>query len=228
MRRFALLVALGLLSIPGALMPARADERLESKACRSVHLKYPASESVVFYNEVSVDRSSPGTYFCVCGFNMGYFGIQELTRGRKLIIFSVWDPGRQNDPSAVDKDRRVKVLHQGDDVRVRRFGNEGTGGQSFFDYDWKVGEVYRFMVTAGIEEARTAFSAYFFLPEEKKWKHLVTFSTLAGGQRLGGYYSFIEDFRRNRISATKVRKAHFGSGWIKTTEGQWVPAHSGR
>src|SRR4051794_35965654 len=99
----------------------RGDERLAGVACRSVHLHYPAAEGVAFYNEVTVEHSAPGTYFCVCGWNKGYFGIQELGNGKKVVIFSVWDSG-QNDPKAVDDEKRVKVLHKDDKVRVGRFG----------------------------------------------------------------------------------------------------------
>jgi hypothetical protein len=199
-----------------------ADERLKGVACRSVHLGYPADEGLAFYNEVTVDQSADGTYFCVCGFSKGYFGLQELASGKKVVIFSVWDPGKQDNPNAVEQERRVKLLHQDEKVRVARFGNEGTGGQSFFDYDWKVGVTYRFLVTARPEGERTAYAAYFYLPETKSWKHLVTFSTLAGGAGLRGYYSFVEDFRRNKVSATRVRQAHYGNGWVRTREGKWL------
>ncbi len=200
----------------------RADEKPESVACRSVHLQYPAAEGVAFYNEVAVDASARGTYFMACGFDVGYFGIQELGDGKKVVLFSVWDASDKNDPNAVEEEKRVKVLQKDDAVRVRRFGNEGTGAQSFFDYDWKAGETYRFLVTARAEEKRTAYAAYFYVPEDKDWKRLATFSTIAGGRGLRGYYSFIEDFRRNRVSAGEVRTAHYGNGWIKTKDGQWV------
>src|SRR5438445_10095979 len=78
-----------------------ADERLEGIACRSVHLAYTGGEGVAFYNEVTVEQSAPGTYFCACGWNKGYFGIQELGNGKKVVIFSIWD-SNQNDPKAVD------------------------------------------------------------------------------------------------------------------------------
>ncbi len=69
---------------------------------------------------------------------------------------------------------------------------------------------------------RTAYTGWFFVPETKQWKKLVTFSTLTPkGEQLRGYYSFVEDFRRNRISATKARKALFGGGWVKTGDGKW-------
>ncbi len=107
-------------------------------------------------------------------------------------------------------------------MRVGRFGNEGTGGQSFFDYEWQTGETCRFCVTARLEGRRTEYAAYFFVAGTKSWKHLVTFSTLNNEKLLRGCYSFIEDFQRDRVSATNVRRAQFGNGWVRTKEGAWV------
>jgi hypothetical protein len=197
-----------------------ADERLEGVACRSVHLGYPAGEGVAFYNEVTVEQSAPGTYFCACGWNKGYFGIQELGNGKKLVIFSVWDSD-QNDPKAVEDDKRVKLIHKGEKVRIGRFGGEGTGGQSFLDHDWKIGDTYRFLVTAKIDGKRSEYAGYFRAPADKEWTHMVTFSTLTGGKNLSGYYSFVEDFKRDKVSATKTRTARFGNAWAKTPKGEW-------
>lgn len=215
-RSFAVLLLCSLLA-----PAARADKRLKGIACRSVHLGYPAPEGNAFYIEMSVDQSSPGTYFMACGFRMGYFGIQELANRKKVVLFSIWEPGKQNNPNATAKERRVKLLARGKGVRVKRFGGEGTGGQSFYDYDWKTGDTYRFLVRAEKLGKRTAYAGYIYLPDQKRWQHLATFSTLAGGKLLYGYYSFVEDFRRNRISATKVRKAHYGNGWVRTTARKW-------
>lgn len=193
------------------------------RACRSVHLWYPADDGVVFYNEVTVEKSYPATYFCAAGFNHGYFGIQELWQGKKVVIFSVWDPGNQNNPDSVDEDRRVKVLHEGEGVRVSRFGNEGTGGKSMFDYEWKVGQTYKFMIKSSVDGDKTTYAAYFYLNEEKKWKHLATFQTITGGHYLNGYYSFVEDFWRNGESAKNSRRARYGNGWVKSKDGKWMP-----
>lgn len=213
----------GLCILVRAATPIHADEKLQGIACRSVHLMYPAPVGEKFYNEVTVEQSADGTYFMVCGWSKGYFGMQQLANGKKLVLFSVWDPGEQNDPSTVRDDQRVKLLHKDDQVRVGRFGNEGTGGQSFFDHDWKIGETYRFMVTAKAAERRTEYAGYFFVPEKKEWKHLVTFSTPTGGTLMLGYYSFVEDFRRNKISTTKTRRARFGNGWVKPVNDEWLP-----
>jgi len=193
------------------------------RAARSVHLWYPAEQGVVYYNEVTVQKSYPGSYFCVCGFRHGYFGIQELTGGRKVVLFSVWDPGRQNNPNSVPEDRRVEVLHEGEGVRISRFGNEGTGGKSMFDYQWEIGETCRCMVKVSVEGDRTTYAGYFYLNDRKEWKHLATFQTITGGDYLSGYYSFIEDFRRNGESARNVRKAMYGNGWVKSRDGKWRP-----
>lgn len=202
---------------------AHGDEKLKGIACRSVHLAYPAPVAVSFYNEITIEKSAPGTYFMVCGWGKGYFGIQELANGKKLVLFSVWDPGNQDDPKTVKEDLQVKTLHKGEGVRVGRFGGEGTGGQSFFDYDWKIGETYRFLVTAKAVEKRSEYSGYFYIPEKKEWRHLVTFSTPTGGDLLKGDYSFVEDFKRDKVSTTHTRRARFGNGWIETVDGTWQP-----
>jgi len=212
-----------------AALPGMADEKLKGIACRSVHLGYPAAEGTMFYTEAKIEKSADGTYFMAAGFNLGYFGIQELANGKKLVLFSVWDPTSGDDPKKVDETKRVKMLHKDDAVRVGRFGGEGTGGQSFFDYDWKLNETYRFLVTAKPDgNDRTAFSGYFYINEKKEWKHLVTFSTISKGKLLNGYYSFVEDFRRNKISTTKERRATFSNGWVKTTKGDWLELSKAR
>ncbi len=224
MSRYSKMLAAGVLALAStALMSnSQADERLAGIACRSVHLQFAAPQGTVFTNEVTIDRSAPGTYFCVCGFNHGYFGLQELADGKKLLIFSVWDPGPQDDPNTVKQEERVRLIFKDDKVRVGRFGNEGTGGQSFLDYDWKTGETYRFAVKSEVDGERTAFTAYFLPPEAKEWRKLVTFSTITGGHSLSGYYAFVEDFRRNRVSATLARKARFGNGWVHGGDGRWI------
>jgi hypothetical protein len=225
-------VRLTLALLAFALAPfAHADEKLKGIACRSVHLGYTAEPGTAFYVEAAVKQSADGTYFCAAGFNSGYFGIQELASGKKVVIFSVWDPTAGDDPKKVPEEKRVKQLHKDDAVRVGRFGGEGTGGQSFFNYDWKAGETYRFLVAAEpdpTDDTRVAFAGHFYLPEKKAWKHLVTFSTVTTKKHLGGYYSFVEDFRRNRVSTTKVRAAEYGNAWVKTAGGGWKPATEAR
>jgi hypothetical protein len=197
------------------------------RAARSVHLHFPAPEADAFYNELTVEQSVPGSYFMACGFSHGYFGIQELSRGRKVVLFSVWDPTKGDDAAKVPLEQRVEILHQDAEVEVKRFGGEGTGGQCFFNYDWNIGETCRFLVRANAEGDKTAYAAYFYLRQTKSWKHLVTFRTRTGGDRLKGLYSFVEDFRRDTKSATESRRAVFSNGWVLPGN-QWKPLLNAR
>jgi hypothetical protein len=212
------------------LTPVAADEKLKGIACRSVHLGYTAEAGTAFYVEATVRGTAEGTYFCAVGFNSGYFGIQELGNGKKLALFSVWDPTAGDDPKTVPDEKRVKTLHKGEGVRVGRFGGEGTGGQSFYDFDWKVGDTYRFLVTCAPDgKDRVAFAGYLYLPAKKAWLHMVTFSTITEKKALGGYYSFVEDFKRNKVSTTKTRTAEYGNAWVKAAKsGEWTPVTEAR
>lgn len=193
------------------------------RAARSVHLAYEAPAGATFYNEVTVEESQRGSYFMACGFDGGYFGIQELGDGNKWVLFSVWEPGNQNDPGRVPEEKRVKVLGSGEGVTVRRFGGEGTGAQSFMIHPWKIGETYRFRVQASVTSNLSTYAAYFYRPEDKRWQHMATFQTRNEGKLLESYYSFIEDFRRDGRSATERRLARFGNGWITKPDGKSVP-----
>ncbi len=193
------------------------------RAARSVHLWYQAPAAVWFQNELVVEESQNGSYFMACGFQHGYFGMQQLrSPDKKVVLFSVWDPGKQNNPNRVAEESRVKVLHQGDGVRVKRFGGEGTGAQCFFNYNWKIGETCRFAIRAEPRDNVTSYSAFFYLNDQKTWKHLATFQTQTGGAPLKGFYSFVEDFRRDGVSPQQTRSARFANGWVKTSDGAWV------
>lgn len=206
------------------LVPAIPSNAAEPpRAARSVHLRYTAPDASAFYLELTVKKSVTGSYFMACGFSHGYFGIQEQGDGKKVVIFSVWDPTTGDVADAVPLEQRVEIPFKGDDVIARRFGGEGTGGQSFYTFNWEIGETYRFMVRSTVTGGKTAYAAYFRPPTAKAWKHLVTFRTTTGGDNLKGLYSFIEDFRRDTKSAQETRRAAFGNAWVLATGGKWQP-----
>ena len=220
--RFAVLAAVTASTVAAVSSVAAADEPAP-RAARSVHLWYQAPEAVWFQNELVVEESQNGSYFMACGFQHGYFGMQQLgSPDRKVVLFSVWDPGKQDDPNRVAEENRVKVLHHGDGVRVKRFGGEGTGAQCFYDYNWKIGQTCRFAIGAEPKNDMTAYSAYFYLADRKEWKHLATFQTQTRGAPLKGFYSFVEDFRRDGTSPNQRRSARFTNGWVKSADGGWV------
>lgn len=195
------------------------------QAARSIHLWYPAPEANCFCNELTIEQSTSGSYFMACGFKGGYFGIQENPQHGKRALFSVWDAWKGDDKNAVPEGRRVETVAQGDGVQIGRFGNEGTGGQCFFPYQWAIGQPNRFLVTVAIASARTEFAGYLYVANA--WKHLVTFSTPTVSNLIQ-LYSFVEDFRRDGRSALEVRRATFGNGWVRDVTGTWHDLQTAR
>jgi len=213
---------------PFQLPAADAGAPKPPRAARSVHLGWPAPDAELFYLEATVEKSTTGSYFMACGWNTGYFGIQETGNGKKVVIFSVWDPTKGDNANAVPTEKRVELLHQGEGVRIRRFGGEGTGGQSMADFDWSIGQTNKFIVRGQPDGHKTSYSGYLFDPATKVWRHLVTFRTESNGSPLKGLYSFVEDFRRDTKSVGENRRAVFGNAWVKTTTGDWLPLTKAR
>lgn len=151
---------------------------------------------------------------------MGYLGFQQQFGGKKVVIFSVWDPGSQNNPNVVPEDKQVKILFHDKNVRTGRFGNEGTGAQTFYDYDWKIGEKCKFRLESITEGRFTTFTTHFYIPETKKWLKLASLRTNTGGKKISGLYSFVEDFQRNGASLLNRRVAKYGKIRV-SSNGKW-------
>jgi hypothetical protein len=226
---FRLLIALFVaLALAHALSVKAADQA--PVAARSVHLNYPAPSGDVYYNEMVIQQSVPGSYFMACGWDTGYFGLQQLVRSNdeKVVLFSVWDPTRGDDPAAVKPEDRVEVLYSGQGVRIRRFGGEGTGAQCIGHCAWSLGTTNRFLVQCNAESNKTAYTAWLWLPATNAWWKLATFRTRTGGKSLRSYHSFIEDFHRNGESVKQTRRALFGNGWVHDSQAGWIALERAR
>lgn len=233
------LVAISAMSAVGTLAlvsdsKAVEGEELAKRQCRSIHLSLMPEKQLdeaveLFYNEMTVDKSAVGTYFMAAGFDGGYFGIQELYDGKKIALFSVWDPGNPHnlgaDKDAVADENRVIVLDSGKNVHTQRFGGEGTGAQAKFPLDWKIGETYQFVVTAKPAENPdgTIYSGYIKSPKSKNWMLMATYHTKLQPKSVKGPHTFVEDFRRNYESTKFARKASYGNAWVRTVSGKWHP-----
>lgn len=196
---------------------------VDYRAARSVHLGFPAPEGDLFYQELIIEHSVNGSYFMAAGWDTGYFGLQQLNSpSNTVVIFSVWDPTQGDDAKAVKEADRVELLNPGDGVRIKRFGGEGAGGQCMAPFAWQLGGTNRFLLHAEVQTNKTAYTAFLWRPERGDWWRLATFRTRTGGRPLKGYYSFVEDFRRDGRSAHELRRAQFRNGWVRSTAGHWV------
>ncbi len=169
-----------------------------------------------------IDQSANGSYFMATGWDTGYFGLQQLSNPtNKVVLFSVWDSTRGDDPSAVKQEERVEVLYSDPGVHIKRFGGEGTGGQCMAPFQWKVGDTNRFLVQAVTDGKKTVYTAWIFRSQQGNWWKLATFRTFHTNA-LRGYYSFVEDFRRDTASVADTRLARFGNTWLKPVTGNWT------
>lgn len=180
----------------------------------SVHLRYPGSGVEAAYVEVTVKRSAPNTYFEALGWQNGYFGVQELTQGRKQLIFSVWDSGL-NDPSLTPQEQRASVVSKASKVTVGRFGNEGSGAQTFLPFSWKSNTEYAFKVTARVVGARAEYSAWYRQVGQRQWNFMATLSTPYLPTLMTGLNSFIEDFGGATGQVSGLRQAVYANQWVR-------------
>jgi len=220
------------LSAEGRWVPA--PEMPDRYRSPSVHIWWsaPANSEVQregitwFYNEIAVTETATSTYYMTSGFTGGYMGIQD--RYPKWVLFSIWDKTSTDDNPNASPDDLVKVLAKGEGVTVQRFGGEGTGGQSYFAYDWKVGHKYQLMVNVqpdAQESDKAVFTGWFRIPELNVWRLLASFQVRpkAASKKLEGIYSFLEDWSGNGYR----RQGLWGPAWIKTDGGPWVQATRG-
>jgi hypothetical protein len=198
----------------------------------SVHLNYELPKDVAaewFYNEVTVPEGQDvqGSYFMACGFAQGYFGMQVNSPTTRHILFSVWSPFETDDPQAIPDSQKILLLKKGTGVHAGAFGHEGSGGQSYLDYPWKAGHTYRFLLQAHpVDHRYTGFTAWFYAPEEGRWRLIASFSRPQTQSWLTNLHSFLENFEPEQ--GEHQRYVLFNHQWVRDTAGRWVSLNRAR
>ncbi|WP_242203156.1 DUF3472 domain-containing protein [Aestuariivivens insulae] len=192
----------------------------------SVHLRYtkPAGKDITwFYNEVTVpvNKDVVGSYFMVNGFGDGYFGMQVNSESQRRILFSVWSAYQTQDPSQIPAEYTVIPLGYGDGVTVGEFGGEGSGAQSYFNYDWVAGNTYKFLLKGESTQSNsTDYTAYFYAPEIGDWKLIASFrKPFPNYVHINNMHSFLENFKTEM--GDQEREAYYTNQWAYDTQGVW-------
>ncbi|WP_162946291.1 DUF3472 domain-containing protein [Chitinophaga barathri] len=194
------------------------------KSAPATHLSYPFPKDTLaewFYNEISVpaDAQPLHAYYMVNGWSGGYFGIQINSPTERRVLFSVWSAFSTDNPKDIPEEYRVKLIKKGADVTVNDFGNEGSGGQSYWRFNWKAETTYKLLLRGKPSGDHTVYSAWFYDPATSKWKFMATWDKPKSGKYLSGLYSFVENFGSN---GDDLFKARYGNQWIRTANGQWI------
>ena len=192
----------------------------------SVHLTYQLPENQDtewFYNEITVPAGKDvmGSYFMANGFAEGYFGIQVNSPTQRRILFSVWSPFRTDDPAKIPEDQKIRLLKKGKEVNTGEFGNEGSGGQSYLVYNWKAATTYRFLLQGKPSGPNhTVYTAYFYAPEEGRWRLIASFERPRTHTYLKRVHSFLENFMPEYGQVE--REVLFTNQWARDTRGNWT------
>ncbi|MEN8193933.1 MAG: DUF3472 domain-containing protein [Bacteroidota bacterium] len=202
------------------------DEFYWGRRGPSVHLSFPVPDSIEnvewFYSEITVPKGEDviGSYFMANGFAHGYFGIQVNSEKERRILFSVWSPYKTQNPAEIPEEYKIVLLKKGRNVYSGKFGNEGSGGQSYLKYNWKAGNKYRFLLRGKPEgNNHTVFTAYFYAPELDEWKLIASFRRPFTDSYLTRLYSFLENFYPETGNIS--RKAYYTNQWICDNRGDW-------
>lgn len=194
----------------------------------SVHCGYDISgagdDVEWFYNEVTINPGDDphGTYGMAIGFHGGYYGMQVCDDGVRKLLFSIWAPYSTDDPSEIPEDKMVKVLKKHPLVHTGEFGHEGSGGQSYMNYNWVSGQTYRFLCRIRpVKDNKTEFTSYFFFPETNKWELFCSFLRPETQTWFKGAHSFLESFID--VNGHHFRRVNFSNQWAVTKAGKWVP-----
>lgn len=193
----------------------------------STHLIYQVPEEIGeiewFYNEIEIDEGQDiiGSYFMANGFAEGYFGIQVNSEIERRILFSVWSPYKTDDPTKIPDEYRISLVKKGNDVTTGKFGNEGSGGQSYKKFYWKAKTRYGFLLGAKPNgDNSTDFTAYFYTPEIEEWQLIASFRRPKTDTYLTKLYSFLENFIPN--TGVVSRRGGYYNQWVCNVHGEWT------
>lgn len=127
----------------------------------------------------------------------GYFGFQVLGDGTKTVIMSLWNAFCRDKDGNVEQ-VKARVLYPGH-VGGSEFNPENNGEGSFvqciYEYDWKVGVDYRFVLEQSTGESGTElFTLWLMEPEAGDRQELFCFDSGLKGIWIDNACGFVENF----------------------------------
>ena len=229
---------------------------------------YLSSPSVHLYSWGSTDPNAPkgdaydwcfmeimlpqesdiiGTYAMALGVLNGYMGIQ--TNGyaadgspRHDVLFSMWDDGSTDEDPNLPEYLRAGAVDWDPLTITNRFGNEGTGVQTYRKGPyWTPGKYVQFITNCRPEttsyttevngkptvhtQHNMLVSAWFNALDGKGWQYMATVRKRNSSTYFDSWYSFLENYNQTTGQANRI--AYYRNGYMRArSNGKWYNRNS--
>lgn len=229
---------------------------------------YLSSPSVHLYSWGSTDPNAPkgdaydwcfmeimlpqesdiiGTYAMALGVLDGYMGIQMngyTADGspRHDVLFSMWDDGSTDEDPNLPEYMRAGAVDWDPLTTTNRFGNEGTGVQTYRKGPyWTPGKYVQFITNCRPEttsyttyvngkptvhtQHNMLVSAWFNALDGKGWQYMATVRKRNSTTYFDAWYSFLENYNASTGQANRI--AYYRNGYMRTrSNGKWYNRNS--
>lgn len=188
-----------------------------------------------------------GTYAMALGVLNGYMGIQ--TNGyaadgspRHDVLFSMWDDGSTDEDPTLPEYLRAGAVDWDPLTTTKRFGNEGTGVQTYRKGPyWTPGKYVQFITNCRPEttsytteengkptvhtQHNMLVSAWFNALDGKGWQYMATVRKRNSSTYFDSWYSFLENYNASTGQANRI--AYYRNGYMRArSNGKWYNRNS--
>lgn len=229
---------------------------------------YLSSPSVHLYSWGSTDPNAPkgdaydwcfmeimlpqesdiiGTYAMALGVLNGYMGIQmngyaDDGSPRHDVLFSMWDDGSTDEDPNLPEYMRAGAVDWDPLTTTNRFGNEGTGVQTYRKGPyWTPGTYVQFITNCRPEttsyttevngkptvhtQHNMLVSAWFNALDGKGWQYMATVRKRNSTTYFDSWYSFLENYNQTTGQANRI--AYYRNGYMRArSNGKWYNRNS--
>lgn len=188
-----------------------------------------------------------GTYAMALGVLNGYMGIQMngyTADGspRHDVLFSMWDDGSTDEDPNLPEYLRAGAVDWDPLTTTNRFGNEGTGVQTYRKGPyWTPGKYVQFITNCRPEttsyttevngkptvhtQHNMLVSAWFNALDGKGWQYMATVRKRNSTTYFDSWYSFLENYNPSTGQANRI--AYYRNGYMRArSNGKWYNRNS--
>lgn len=188
-----------------------------------------------------------GTYAMALGVLNGYMGIQMNGYAndgspRHDVLFSMWDDGSTDEDPNLPEYMRAGAVDWDPLTTTNRFGNEGTGVQTYRKGPyWTPGKYVQFITNCRPEttsyttvengkptvhtQHNMLVSAWFNALDGKGWQYMATVRKRNLTTYFDSWYSFLENYNPSTGQANRI--AYYRNGYMRArSNGKWYNRNS--